>query len=141
VMSGIGVANPSAAPALVQVSLVSLAGSVSSSTTIEIPASGQRALFIDQLFAGNVTQPFEGTLRLTSATEIGVTGLRGQYNQRGDFLISATPVFDETPGNVFAHFADGAGYATRFVFIARSSPGGVLRFFAPDGSSLAMDVR
>jgi hypothetical protein len=141
VMSGIGVANPSATAASVQVSLVTLAGGVVGSATLEIPANGQRSLFLDQLFGGNVTQPFEGTLRLASSAAVAVTGLRGQYNPRGDFLISATPVFDEIPGNVFAHIADGAGYSIRFVFIARGSAGNVLRLFAPDGLALALDVR
>jgi len=142
IMSGIGVANGIAEAVSAQVILTSLAGATLASTSIEIPANSQQALFLGELFAGTVTLPFEATLRITSNRPIAVTGLRGQYNSRGDFLISATPIFSQTPGTVFTHIVDGGGYSTRFLFISRNgSIGGNLRLSTPDGSPLAIELR
>jgi Peptidase family S41 len=141
VMSGIAVANPGAESRTALVSLVSLAGGILGSTMIDVPPNGHLTLFLNELFAGNVSMPFEGTLQITSSAPLAVTGLRGQYNQRADFLISATPVFDQAPGSVFTHIVDGGGYSTRFVFAGGSAPGGVIRFFGREGQPLSLTLQ
>jgi hypothetical protein len=71
-----------------------------------------------------------------------VTGLRGQYNERGDFLISATPAMGDIPGTVFPHIVDGGGYSMRFVFIARpGSAGGSLRLSGTTGGKISIELR
>ena len=141
-MSGIGVANPDTDEAIVQFTLVSLAGSTLVSRSIPIPGKGQQAFFINELFAGTVTLPFDGTLRVTSTKGVAVTGLRGQYNERGDFLISATPAMPDIPGTVFPHIVDGGGYSMRFVFISRpDSTGGSLRLSGTTGGKMSLELR
>jgi len=142
VMSGIGVANPDTDEATVQFTLVSLAGSTLVSRSIQIPGKSQQAFFINELFAGTVTLPFDGTLRVTSSKGIVVTGLRGQYNERGDFLISATPAMGDIPGTVFPHIVEGGGYSMRFVFISRpGSTGGFLRLSGTSGGKISLELR
>jgi hypothetical protein len=142
IMSGIGVANPDTVEVTVQFTLTSLAGSALVSKSIQIPAKSQQAFFLSEFFAGTVTLPFEGTLRVTSTGPIAVTGLRGQYNERGDFLISATPAMGDIPGTVFPHIVDGGGYSMRFVFISRpGSAGGSLRLSGTTGGKISIELR
>ena len=142
IMSAVAIANPSPATASVQLTVTSLAGSVAGSASVQLDAGSRRALFLDELFAGRVAMPFEGTLSINSSIPIAAAGLRAQYNERDDFLISGTPVFGEMPGSVFAHVVDGAGYSMRFVFVARpDSNGAALRLFDQNGAPLFIEVR
>jgi hypothetical protein len=78
-----------------------------------------------------------------------VTGLRGHTNERGEFLISATPpVSESSPTSsaekLFPHIADGAGYATQFVLFSTApgqSSSGMIRFFGQTGRPLGLWTR
>jgi hypothetical protein len=78
-----------------------------------------------------------------------VIGLRGRYNERGDFLITTTPPTNElTPAPTtdlfFPHFADGGGYTTQFILYNGSSDqssSGVIRFFTQSGQILSLSLR
>ena len=67
---------------------------------------------------------FQGLLRITSVNSIAVTGLRGHYNERGDFLITTTVVQKENDPSpvsselLFPHFVLGGGYETQFVLFS-----------------------
>ena len=87
--------------------------------------------------------PFQGVLRVSSTALISVLGLRGRYNERGDFLITTTPPSNEaaarpTAGLYFPHIVDWEGYTTQFVLFsnqAGQSSSGTLRFFSQSGGA------
>ena len=57
-----------------------------------LAANSQVGTFLSQIPGFQyVSLPFQGLLRLTSSTPIAVVGLRGRYNERGDFIITTTP--------------------------------------------------
>jgi hypothetical protein len=136
VRSAIAVANPS--PASVNVTL-DLAGRT---TILSIPANGQVALFVNEIpGVSGLATPFQGVLRMTSVTPIAVTALRGQTNERGEFLITATSPLDESaPGGtevLFPHFAEGAGYSMQFILFGRTASG-ALSFFDQAGNPISL---
>jgi hypothetical protein len=113
------------------------------STTI--PGNGQVAMFLTEIAGfGNLPRPFQGILRIQAAA-ISVVGLRGRYNQRGDFLITTTSPVDEAsaPGSdelFFAHLAAGAGYSTQFILFSGNgaSTSGSIQFFDQSGRPLTL---
>jgi hypothetical protein len=123
VRTGFAVANPSAAAISVT---LSLAGGLA---TIEVPANGQRALFLNEIGGLlSLTSPFQGVLEVSSPSPFALTSLRGRTNERGDFLITTTTPLDESATVtsselLFPHFADGGGYSTQFVYFGRATSG------------------
>jgi hypothetical protein len=89
-------------------------------------------------------------LRVTAGTSpIVVVNLRARYNERSDFLITATPVINEASASstaeiLFPHIADGAGWSTQFVLfsgITGQNTSGNVRFAAQTGQSLNLTIR
>ena len=114
-----------------------------------LPASGQRALFLDEVPGIDTSAPFQGIVLVTSATPIAVTALRTRINERGDFLSNATLPKDDSESTVsatelfFPHFAVGGGTDMQFILINPQSSGadsGTIRFFAPSGAPLALMI-
>jgi hypothetical protein len=141
IMSGLAIANPGATDATVQFALTASTGILLTTVTVPLAANTQLALFLNELFA-SIVMPFEGTLVIESTEPVVATGLRGQYNERGDFLISAAPVLSTDGSNVVAELADGGSYSTRLIFVSTSgSINAELRLFGQDGSPLAMELR
>src|SRR6185295_2946025 len=104
-----------------------LDGSAIASVSILIVGNGQVSRFLTDVFA-SLPPSMQGVLRI-SAPEPGVSvvGLRGRYNERGEFLITTTPPVSETaPTNlissyVFPEVANGGGYSTQFLLFGRSA--------------------
>ncbi len=145
--SGVAIANTFQIPITVQLELVRLDGRrVGNSALRAIPSSGQLSRFIDELFP-DVPTAFRGTVRVTAtsvtAAPIVVTGIRGRYNERHDFLLTSTPLVDETaaPSSlplVFTHVVSGAGYTTQLILLT-DSPGaasGRMSYRSQDGALL-----
>jgi hypothetical protein len=132
IRTGFAIANPGAEP--IQVAL-SMAGR---SASVEIPANGQRALFLNEVTAfASLPLPFQGVLALSSTAPFFVTSIRGRINERGDFLVTTTSAADESlpvPSLelLFPHFADGANYSTQFILFGRSTSG-TMYFFNQSG--------
>jgi hypothetical protein len=133
IRSGIAIANPSSRTASVS---LELAGRTSA---LEIPPNGQTAMFLNEMpvFAG-LPVFFQGVLRITSDNPIAVTGLRGHTNERGEFLITATPPVTASAAVAgsnlfFPHFADGGGYTVQFVLFGGSTSG-TIDFLDPAGN-------
>jgi hypothetical protein len=147
IQTGIAIATASPVPVAVNFELMNLAGAPTGLTsTVTIPAHGQVALFLSQI-AGfqSLKLPFQGILRISASASgrISVAGLRGRYNERGDFLITTTsPVIDAgAPSNaemIFPHWAIGGGYSTQFILLGGSTQtsSGVLGFFSQAGEPL-----
>jgi hypothetical protein len=114
---------------------------------MSLGANSQKAAFLNQIFVQqSLPQSFQGMLEIrASAPGVAAAGLRGRYNERGDFLETTTPMIDETVAvtgpQYFPHFADGGGYTTQFVLFmsgGTQSASGSLVFSGQDGSSLTI---
>lgn len=148
IQTGVAIANPNASPVSVTLELTTLNGVPSRiGPSLIVPANGQITGFLDELVPGG--GEFEGTLRISAASPIAVTGLRGRYNERGDFLITTTAPANEldpppTGEVLFPHFADNGGYTTQFVLFnpwSGTSTTGTMRFISATGAALAIQVR
>jgi hypothetical protein len=146
--TGLAIANPSESKVTVQFESTNLAGRRSLSTSIEIPANGQVAQFVGQLVGFSLSP---GVLRISTASPQGISviGLRGQSNERGDFLITTAPPANEANPNsgaefMFPHIVDGGGFTTQFILFSETagqSPTGVVRIFSQSGQPLNLLFR
>jgi len=153
IVSGIALANPGEETLSVRLELTDLSGkSVASASgaSVSIPPRGQIATFLNQIdgFA-SLRTPFQGILRITTSSPggVAVVGLRGRWNERGDFLITTTPpVPEQGAGSVagegyLPHWVDGGGYTTQFVLLGKgtgSATTGTLRTIAQHGGLLPL---
>jgi hypothetical protein len=121
--SGVALANTSGSTVTVTYSLTDLTGKPLATRSADLPANGQSAQFITDIFQG-LTLPVKGVLRVsTSSSAVSVLALRGRYNERGEFLMSTTPPTNEgaTPpasSLIFAQIANGGGFTTQFVLFS-----------------------
>ena len=94
VRSGFAIANPSAASTWTTFELLSIDGSfMNMSASMEIPARGHIAQFIDDLFPA-IPEGFQGMLRIVATHAVGVIGLRFENNERGDWIVTGMPVIN-----------------------------------------------
>jgi hypothetical protein len=90
-------------------------------------------------------------LRISTSSPAGlcVVGLRGRYNERGEFLITALPSVIEDVSLprgelVLPQLVDGDGYSTQIVLFsvtADQTTAGVLSFFSQSGQPLNVVLR
>jgi hypothetical protein len=129
IQTGLAVANAAPVPIDVVFELTDMSGTPTGLTgTLKLPANGEDSLFLAEI-PGFQTLPgsFQGVLRVSTSSPAGiyVVGLRGRYNERGDFLITSTPATDElapaVQERIFAHFVDSGGYTTKFVLYSGSA--------------------
>lgn len=157
IQTGLAISNLSAAAAMVSLELNGLDGTSTGLTgSILVPANGQVANFLNQIpgFA-SLPRPFQGVLRISSASSISVVGLRGRYNERSDFLITTIPPVNEEAGDAaagsgprgelfFPHFVEAGGYTTQFILFSGSAgrqSSGTLRFVSQSGEVLNLTLR
>ncbi len=149
IQTGIAIANPSTtASATVALELTDMNGLPTGMTSsITLGPSEQRAAFMKELPGfGGIPYPFHGVVRITTTAPSGVAvvGLRGRYNERGDFLVTTAMPSNETipPSNgegIFPHLADGGGYTTEFILFSGSagqSASGNVAFYNQAGASM-----
>ncbi len=148
--TGIAVVNPSAASVPVTFELESLSGASAGLTgRITLPAQGHVALFMDQIPGLEAALGVQGVLRISAPAAIAVLGIRGRYNERGDFLMSTIPPSNEadppaTTNLYIPHFVDGGGVTTQFILFGGSagqSSNGTLRFFSQTGQVFGLRLR
>jgi trimeric autotransporter adhesin len=151
IQSGLAITNNSPAPTTVSLELNNLDGSptgLPAPIVLTIPGLGHTAKFVAELFPG-LPRPFRGTVRISSASNISVVGLRGRYNERNDFLITTTPPIREHDASdstelLIPHLADGAGYTTQFVIFNGSGnqpASGSLLLLQNSGQPLGVTLR
>ena len=147
VQTGIAIANASSNIAEVNVGLFTASGEPAGSTKITVPADGQAAMFLNEMNGLRASRYFEGILELsTSSPGVAVMGLRGRYNERGNFLITATPPAEEinTGATLFPHIVAGGGYSTQFVLFRGTlvpASAGSLQFYTQAGQPLELSLR
>jgi len=150
IQTGFAIANLAAAAASVSLELTGLDGaSTGQIATVTVPGNGQIARFLHEIFP-SLSFPFKGILRISGggAEGLSVVGLRGRYNERGDFLVTTTPPTNESsPASgaelLFPHLVNGGGYTTQFVLFsgtAGQASTGNLKFFKQDGTPLSLTV-
>jgi pimeloyl-ACP methyl ester carboxylesterase len=152
--TGFALANPSASPVTVSLTLSDLEGnSTGLAGTVTIPSNGQVATFIQQVGGFEKIQaPFKGVLRISTTSSpsgIVAVALRGRTNERGDYIVTTAVPVDESRSPVaaqffFPHLADGGGYVTEFVLFSGSAgqaTSGILRFFTQAGEPLTLSIK
>jgi len=148
--SGIAIANTTSAAVSVTFDISDLTGefvSGISPVTITLPPAGQTAKFLSDIFP-SLPKPFKGVLRVTGTSGLSVVGLRTRVNERGDFLITTTPVSNENSSSTaaqmfFPQVADGGGYTTQFVLFsgnAGQASAGILKLVKQDGSFFGLTL-
>jgi hypothetical protein len=149
IQSGIAISNNSVTSATVNFELTGLDGfNTGLTASLVVPASGHVSKFVHELFP-TLSLPFRGILRISSANSIVIVSLGMRYNERGDFLVTTTPVTNEASSSttaelIFPQIADQGGYSTQFIFfsgVVGQSTSGTLRFFGQDGQPLNLTVR
>ena len=151
IQTAVAVENAGSSDTLVNFELTRLDGtSTGHSGQLVIPASGQRAVFLNQIPGfESLPMPFKGVLRISSGNaNIAVLGVRSRWNERGDFIFTTTPATNESaPGHstlVFPQIVDGAGYTTQFITFSGTPaepPSGNLQLFTQSGGSLDISLR
>jgi hypothetical protein len=139
IQSGFAIRNVGFENVTVTLELTDLNGALIDTSTIIVPATGQRAQFVDEIF----TAPFQGVLRVSvpPAEKIAVMGLRARTNERNEFLTTTTTPANEAAASttaqfLFPHLVDGGGWSTQTILfsgIAGQTANGVMRFFGTDG--------
>jgi hypothetical protein len=124
VQTGIAIANPSAVPATVQLQLADLGGNVIGSANVIVPGNGQVARYLNEIPELQIPSNFEGLLLIAGPTAgIAVTGIRGHYNELGEYFATSTVAVDSDASStqaeeIFPHLVDGAGYKTKVVLFS-----------------------
>jgi YD repeat-containing protein len=125
-------------------------GATLATGTVRLGANAHLAKFIDQLAPDFVLpESFAtigfGSLEITSDQSISVLALRLTTNQRGDLLLTSTPIADlGRPAPVgpqsFPQVADGGGYQMALLFMNTTSTTetGVIRFLDDSGQPFAV---
>jgi hypothetical protein len=152
--TGIAVANNSSVPALVNFQLTDMAGaSVATAAPLTVPAQGHISRTVPELFPTidftAFLAPFRGVLRMTSSNFVAVASLRIRFNERGDVLVTTTPVSNEaSPSSIaqllFPQVLDGAGFTSELVLfsgILGQISSGTVQFTGQTGLPLILTVR
>jgi hypothetical protein len=142
--TGLALGNPNGAPITVTVQALQTNGASAGSgpATINLVPNGHASAFIGQLING-LPDGFTGIADLTSSSPFVPLNLRSLTNGRGDFLLTTFPAPDVTQPAptpiIFPQIADGAGYATQFIFISANGAASVtVNFVGDDGQPLAV---
>ncbi len=146
IQSGVAIRNIGFVNATVNLELTGLDGNLIGTNSIIVPASGQRALFVDELF----TAPFKGVLRVSSSEQtIAMTALRGRTNERNEFLTTTTVPINEAASSttaefLFPHLVDGGGWSTQTILFSGTAgqvANGLMRFFGTDGQPIELTLQ
>ncbi len=153
VQTGVALAGRTGSPATVNLQLFNMDGTPAGvATTLTIPANGHVAMFLSQIpgFA-SLPAPFSGVLRATGSG-FSMTGLRGRYNERGEFIITANSPVNENSIQtsselLFPHVAFGSGYEMQLVMVGggfsqvTAGTAGTIYLFDRNGNPMTVTFR
>jgi uncharacterized protein affecting Mg2+/Co2+ transport len=129
ILSGLAIANAEGTTIAINLEAFRLDGTSTGQTaSITLPVGGKTARFSNEIFP-SLPSNFRGVIKFTASGNVSVAGLRGRYNERGDFLITTVPLSPElvsgtTTEVVFPHLVDGAGYTTQFILFSTTKDQG-----------------
>jgi hypothetical protein len=148
IVTGFAAVNANSAAANLTLKLRNADGVILTQGTIRLAAGEHVAKFLDQLApefvlpAGFVTNGL-GVLEIAGDRAVSVLALRLTINQRGDLLLTSTPIADATrpaPTGAlsFPQIADGGGYQTTLIMMNTSGTveTGAVRLYSNNGSAL-----
>jgi hypothetical protein len=150
IQTGVAFANPRSSAVTVTLGLTGYDGAPTiNAASVTVPANSQSTLFLNEISGFetlNAPVIFQGTLNITATgSGIAVVGLRGRYNERGDFLITSVPALASSAPTsaekLFPHIVDGGGYSTQFVFPNLFTGGAVVRFYGSAGQAMPLPLR
>src|SRR5262249_23051984 len=135
IRTGLAIANPNATSAALTFILRDTNGLTLATGHGTLPARAHRSRFIDELNIiapdFNVPPDFStntrfGSLEINSTQSISVVALRLTINQRGDTILTSTPVADlshaqTTSPLFFPQIADGGAFTTSVVLLNTST--------------------
>jgi hypothetical protein len=143
VRPGIAIVNTSTSQATVNFELMDVSG-ISTGVTDSLTIAGEEhaSQFLNEIVP-NMNTSFEGVGRITSDAPIAVTGLRGRYNARGDFLITTMPLAQESPATntemIFPHIVPSGGYTTQVtLFSNNGASSDTVNRFTQSGQTIQM---
>ena len=143
VNTGVAIAAPSTSAAL-SLELRDTAGNVVAVEPLSIPAGGQIARFVSELFPNaKLPASFKGSITIQGSSPIAVVALRTLINEDGEFLMTTQPVADlDAPLQAsplhLPQVVAGGGYTTDVLLV---NPGatvltGRLGFYDPKGKEM-----
>jgi hypothetical protein len=147
IRTGIALANATNSTGTVWLSLTGSDGALLGTASFQLQPSSQIVDFLDSLIPSLANQAVNGVLRITTDLEsISVTGLRGRYNERQQYLLTTvSPVIEEgQSGERFFPFViNGGGFTTDVVLFSGTggqSSSGILSFVEPYGTPLDLGI-
>jgi hypothetical protein len=154
ISTGIAIVNRGTAIASITYTLRDLAGQTLAVGQGTLPIGAHRGKLIQELrdLAPNFALPptfststMYGTLEITSSQPVSVLALRVTVNQRGDVLLTSTPVADlskalTTTAVYFPQLVDGGGYVTTVILVNTSgaTESGTIAIFDNAGAPLSV---
>jgi hypothetical protein len=149
IRTGLAIANPGSASANFTLELSDMSGMPAAQPySMTLGAAAQTALFLHQIPGfNNLPDTFQGVLRASTDSSAGLSfiGLRGRYNERGEFLIATMPsinesVLSQSNEKIFPQIVNGVGYTTQFILIGAAPSAGQLRFLSQSGRPLPLTI-
>jgi hypothetical protein len=148
VNTGVAVANPNNESVVISFYVTDSLGVQLYSGQASIPGNGQLVAFLDQPpfsppQGSGISLERARTLTFNAAAEIGIAGVRGLTNERGEFLMTALPVSTLNSMNsqpvLLPLYADGGGWKSQVVLVnPTDSPIiGKLEFFSQGSGAVA----
>jgi hypothetical protein len=154
ISTGLAMANTGTTDAALTFTLRDSAGQVLVSGNGTLAAGTHRSKFIQELrdiapnffLPGNFpTSILYGSLEILSSQPVSIIALRLTTNERGDTLLTSTPIADlsRPPGNAplyFPQLADGGGFTTSMILLNTSAAAeaGTIAVFDDGGNALSV---
>ena len=137
--TGVAIANPNDQDVTVTFFFTDKIGVDGNQGSLIVPSHTQIARFLDEApFNGG---PFTGTFTFDATLSVGVLALRGDLNERSEFLMTTLPVAQVTTSAnlpvAIPQFADGGGWTTSVLLVNPTDNwiAGTAEFFS-SGSSV-----
>jgi len=154
IYTGLAVANRGSSPATLIYTLRDRDGQIVATGQSSLAARAHFAKFIQELRdvapdfnlpASFATATRFGSMDITSSQPVSIVALRLTNNQRGETLLTSTPIADVSAPVTnsplyFPQLADGGGYATTLILLNTSSTteSGTFAIFDDNGIALAL---
>jgi hypothetical protein len=148
IFTGFAAVNPNSTTASLSLNLRDGNGTLLAQGLIRLAGLTHIAKFLDQLApdfvlpAGFISNGL-GTLEIAGDQPVSILALRLTINQRGDLLLTSTPIADlskSAPTGIlsFPQIADGGGYQTTLILMntTGTTESGAVRFYENNGSAL-----
>jgi hypothetical protein len=105
--------------------------------TTNLPPGGEFSEFVNELFP-SMPASFQGLVNLTASSPVAVVSLRGNYNERDEFLTTTTPPINyalaSSQSFSFPQVVNGEGFSTQIVVFGQNVGSGQLELMSSSGA-------